>query len=70
MDIHERLEQEIQRLGLTKKDFSLQMDKSQNWAQMCINNKQDIYAKDLLKMEEIFGIDILYLLKGERSKNK
>jgi hypothetical protein len=70
MDIHERLEQEIQRLGLTKKDFSLQMDKSQNWAQMCIKNKQDIYAKDLLKMEEIFGIDIIYLLKGERSKNK
>ena len=65
-DFHERLEQEIERLGLTKKEFALKLGKSQNWAQMCIKNKQDIYTKDLLLIEERFGIDLMYLLKGDK----
>ena len=63
--LHDRLEQAIEALDLSKREFSQAMGKSQNWVPMALKHNQDLYATDLLRIEEIHGIRVTWLLYGQ-----
>jgi hypothetical protein len=68
MKIQERLKDLIvskDKLNISQMKFSLSLGKGQSWASMIINRNYDISAGDILKMEEVFGINPMYILKGE-----
>jgi len=64
--IHERLDSLITKLAISRMQFSLRIGRSQAWAGMLLNTNASMTADDLLKIKEVFAVNPLYILEGQK----
>lgn len=64
-DVHERLLALLETKNVRQVDFAHAMKKSKDWASRTMSGERGLSVETLVKLTEVFGVDLHWLLTGQ-----
>ena len=63
--IHDRVSKLIKDVGCSEREFSVKLGHTRAWANNLLKQKSKFSHEDILKIESVFKVNPMYLLKGQ-----
>jgi transcriptional regulator with XRE-family HTH domain len=66
MSLSERIKDLQIKSNLSEREFSTKIGRGNRWLNQVITRKSKVSADDILKIEEVFNVNPMYILKGKK----